>query len=134
MANFTHSLDVEGHWIRPNGFLDSDVYTGITRPTAAEARRIATKTNWRGLNVLWMNFMLTVYDDEAIDAEEYRVGESFIATSRRSISEVVFKPASLVIEQGKITYHTSVWLGRVARNINETTSRPDRYEELIALL
>lgn len=119
------------HTVGPDGFADSDGQVAI-RPTAAEASRIA-RLPGQVIDIAWVNFSFYVGDDGASE-EAYPVGldESFIATSKRSVKEVVFKPVSMVLEEGQLTKHTAKWLGYLAGGNHD--SHPDQYDGLLALL
>lgn len=118
--------------VGPQGFVDSDGEPA-QRPTAQEASRIVAQPN-QMKDIAWVNFSFIVGEAGTEDEEYYPVGagESLIATSRRSISEVVFKPVSLVIEQGRLTKHTANWVGHLATG--NRSHIPDRYFELESLL
>jgi hypothetical protein len=117
--------------VGPEGYVDTDGELAI-RPTASEAGRIA-RLPGQVKDIAWMNF--SFYVGENTETEEvYPVGtdESFIATSRRGIYKLSFKPVSAVLEQGKLTKHTTRWLGYMAAGNH--SEKPDRYDELIKLL
>jgi hypothetical protein len=120
------------HTVGPEGFVESDGELAI-RPTASEASRIAGQPD-QLFGIAWIDFSLFVGNPGAIDEENYRVGrgESFIATSKRSEREIVFKPVSSVLERGQLTKHTATWLGWLAAGNHSET--PDKYKELAALL
>jgi hypothetical protein len=103
------------------------------RPTTQEASRIARLPN-QVIDIAWIDFTFCVGEPGSADEETYPVGpgESFIATSRRSIQEVRFKPVSAVLERGQLTQYTAEWLGRLVAGNHSAT--PSQYKNLIALL
>lgn len=117
----------------PEGWICSDGTTA-TRPTAEGAAEICADPDQLD-GIAWVDFSLAVVPEDGSpypEAEFYRMGESFIATSQRSFREVRFAPVSLVLERGRLTKHTTRWLGQLSSGNHDAV--PDKFEELLGLL
>lgn len=98
----------------------------------SEARFIASYTG-QLKDIMWIDFEYNPFNGISEEEIWTRTGESYIATSRRTHDEVVFKPVSDVIEKGHITKYAASWLGKIANGDNVIDNRPDRYDELLEL-
>lgn len=115
--------------VGPYGYADTHGEE-ITEPTVEAAHALVNQPEQLA-DICWVNLSVAVEEGPNI-----RIGESLIATSRRSLHRATFQPVSTVIEQGKLTKHTARWVGHLAtgttgRHIREY--EPDRFEELLVL-
>lgn len=124
-----HELWAQYYTVGPEGWVGTDGLVAV-RPTADEAAAICADPDQLD-GIAWVDFSLVVKLDGE-EADFYRTGESFIATSQRSFREIRFAPVASVIEQGRVTKHTANWLGHLASGNHEAA--PDRFEELLELL
>jgi hypothetical protein len=119
------------HTVYPDGFVYSDgklINNPDSKP-AKLAREICAQPDPTTNSVAWVNF--SVFSES--ESDTLKLGESYIATSRRSLREIYFKPVSLVIEQGRLPDHTASWVAYLALD-GASVPHPDRFEDLVNLL